>query len=363
MNILLAADVDGAVGGINIWAKHIYDYSKGQDEINIDTAPDKRKDFTHFTSSSIKRILDGIHVYVRYVNRIRRLLSEKQYDVLHIPSSASLGLIRDYCLIKLAKRKHTSAVLHFHFGRIPVLSEKKNWEWKLLCKVSRMADYVIVLDQKSYITLNKAGIASVTKLPNPISTEVVEQIEKCDVGAKNKNEVLYVGQCYQQKGIFDLLEACKNISDVKIKYVGSISEDVKGELIDLAGDQVNIEIAGLKPYSQIVPEMKKCSVFVLPSHSEGFPNVILESMACGCAIVATQVGAIPEMLNAESGTPCGLCVEPKDTQRLTNAIQTMLEDQDFARACGERAKERVNQCYSMQKVWYDLVNIWKNSRK
>ena len=73
MNILLAADVDGAVGGINIWAKHIYDYSKGQDEINIDTAPDKRKDFTHFTSSSIKRILDGIHVYVRYVNGLSKI--------------------------------------------------------------------------------------------------------------------------------------------------------------------------------------------------------------------------------------------------------------------------------------------------
>ena len=113
----------------------------------------------------------------------------------------------------------------------------------------------------------------------------------------------------------------------------------------------------------MIKEMMTCSVFVLPSHSEGFPNVILESMACGCPIVATPVGAIPEMLAIDREKPCGVCVPIKNVEALQNTIEWLLENPKKAAEMGKNAKERVYEQYTMPKVWEQLAGIWKTVAK
>lgn len=75
------------------------------------------------------------------------------------------------------------------------------------------------------------------------------------------------------------------------------------------------------PYVNVLQEMMKCELFILPTYTEGFPNVILESMACGCPIVTTAVGAIPEMLDIKNGFNHGICVEPRSVSQLKRAIE------------------------------------------
>jgi len=55
--------------------------------------------------------------------------------------------------------------------------------------------------------------------------------------------------------------------------------------------------------------------FILPSYTEGFPNVILEAMALGKPIIATSVGAIPEILSEE----CGVVMKPRDQRDIEQA--------------------------------------------
>ena len=121
-----------------------------------------------------------------------------------------------------------------------------------------------------------------------------------------------------------------------------------------------LTICGEKPYEEVIGEMLACDVFVLPTYTEGFPNVILESMACGCAIVTTPVGAIPEMLDIAGEAPCGVCVEPKSAEALGTAIESLLADEEQKRLLGSRAKSRVVEQYSIESVWQQMVEIWKN---
>ena len=90
--------------------------------------------------------------------------------------------------------------------------------------------------------------------------------------------------------------------------------------------------------------------------------MIIESMACGCPIVTTPVGAIPEMLNINTETPCGICVEPKNVEQLKAAIESFLQNDDLATSYGKRAQARVREQYAIDKVWEQLVSIWKGNR-
>lgn len=106
--------------------------------------------------------------------------------------------------------------------------------------------------------------------------------------------------------------------------------------------------------------MLRCELFVLPTYTEGFPNVILESMACGCTIITTPVGAIPSMLDVKSNTPSGVCVPVKNIDLLSEKILYYLEHKNEALEMGARAKDRVNREYSMPSVWNKMLNIWNS---
>lgn len=346
-------------GGISKWAEHIIDYwNTVADEVVIDVLPMNRQYFVA-KRSLLWRFIMGIKEYGHYLIMEYKMLHHNKYDVLHLCTSASFSLVKDILMLYVAHRAKVYTVLHFHFGRIPELQKKNNWEWKLLCKTMHLANVVVPIDKSSYNTLLEVGIDNVVLLPNPLSPVVhnlvVTNAREC---FRTKGTILYVGHCLKTKGVYDLVEACKTIKDINLILVGKITDEDRDNLKKLAGQDSWLNIMGERAFEEIPRMMLSCSVFTLPSHSEGFPNVILESMDCGCAIVATCVGAIPEMLDVDGDSPCGICVQPHDINALRNALCKMLEDDALALLCGANAQKRVNQLYSMQMVWKQLVRIW-----
>lgn len=362
MKILLATPYGAAIGGIARWSQHIVKYYEkiGHKDCEMDILPMGRQSFTNI-DSAYKRVYYGVRDYHSFLVKEKKMMNEKKYDIFHLVSSASLSLFKDFIMLSAAKKRGAKTIVHFRFGRIPELSIKRNWEWRMICKVVQLSDMAIVLDKASYKTLHNAGYDNVVLLPNPVAPRVSEIIEKTNIKERIPRTLLFAGHGIRTKGIYELIEACKQIPDIKLRMIGNIADDVKNELITLSGNAKWLDVAGEFPYEKTIAEMRSCDIFVLPTYTEGFPNVILESMACGCAIVTTPVGAIPEMLEEENGKKFGMLVAQKNAQQLKEGIETLLNNDTLKEECRRNVQQRVNERYNIDAVWKQMLNIWKET--
>ena len=361
MRVLLCSSYKGVVGGITKWTEHILKYIPlyACDRVDLDICSTGRSVLV-CSVSKIARFYYALKDYYKILKHYKKKIRSCQIDVVHICSSGSWGLLRDIYMLKCAKDKGIKTVVHFHFGRIPELFNLKNKEWKLLIQVLALTDLVIVMDRQSYEVLKYNNYLNVEYIPNPLAPEILEIVKKENV-VRKKNMLLYAGHVVVNKGVVDLVKACKNISDINLILVGKVILDMKNYLYQIAATNENgwLTILGEQSFNDVVKLMCECNVFVLPSYSEGFPNVILESMACGCPIVATSVGAISEMLTDKNGMKCGISIEPRNVEALRDSILYLLENPEEAEEYGMRARRKVIETYSMKKVCSMLVDSWQ----
>lgn len=360
MRVLLISPLGGVVGGIAMWTKHIVSHMATLSDVNITLCDFSRKIAGLTISNPIKKWLSAAYDYIWLTHNAIQKVKNFNGDVVHICTSASFLLIKDILILQAAKKKGLRTCIHFHFGRIPQLANKHGWEWRLLLKVINMADTAIVMDKMSLSTLEDIGYQNVVLIPNPISEEVEKTVE--NTTAKRIDRLLlFAGHCIPTKGVFELVSVCKNIPNIRLRMIGAISDNMRKQLIEIAGDQDNwLDIKGQVPFKETLREMKSCDVFVLPTYTEGFPNVILESMACGCPIIASRVGAIPEMLEEEEGRHYGILIDPQNEMFLRNAILTLLSNDNLKVECGNNARKRVYTRYNIQTISNQLIKTWQN---
>jgi glycosyltransferase involved in cell wall biosynthesis len=337
-------------GGIGTWTKNMIDYYESDNRnycFNILIYENQLKNITN--TQSFTRIITGIVLYSRLFFQVLFLLRKYKPSVLHITSSASFGLVKDIMLIWLSKLMKIPVIMHWRFGRIPTLAIQRNWEWKILCNVIRESYACIVIDEKSYDTLLKTGLANVINIPNPIGLWVEQESKKL-LNTPNQRllgRILYVGHIVRNKGVIELVKACSQLPSIKeLLLIGPCEEALKKELIKLAGVRENgvwLKLPGTLNKEQVLDQMHKSPILALPSYTEGFPNVVLEAMIMGCAVIATDVGAIPEMLAIKTESPCGICIPTKNVERLRDAILDLCNDPTNTETIGKNGIDRVLQ--------------------
>lgn len=351
------------VGGIAKWSANIWNYyNKEIVRTSVELVPCYNENINNqlIDGGIWWRLKKGFANYLPLIKKVRKELRFGNIDVVHICTSASVSLIKDLAIIYLARKYGAKTIVHFHFGRIPNIFQRNDWEKKLLKRVIGSVDRVVLMDMASYNTLAQQGYNHICYIPNPLSLETQECIDhNISNIRRDEKKVVFVGQMLEAKGIYELAEACRNIDGIRVLFIGPIpNEYVKDKLHTLIGEE-KMTICGAMPYKEVIKEMLSASVFVLPTYSEGFPNVIIESMACGCPIVATPVGAIPEMLNVnDKKRRCGICVPVKNVVLLEKAVRYILDNPHEAALLGQLARQRVYEEYSIQKVWNLLQDTW-----
>ena len=141
--------------------------------------------------------------------------------------------------------------------------------------------------------------------------------------------VLGVGRLVPGKGFDVAALAVARLADAILVLVGDGPE--RSKLLALGGDR--IRCLGSLPPDQVALAYQAANAFVLPSHREGWPNVVTEALASGLPVVATPVGGIPQILGGDEPLPqLGQLVPIGDVAGFAAALQRVLDGPD---ACAD----------------------------
>jgi len=223
-------------------------------------------------------------------------------------------------------------------------------ETDLFLAISRKAREVLILEgaPAEKVVVWMPGIDTHHFRPMPKDHSLLRQF-----GCEPDDQIiLYVAHLYRQKGIFDLLYAFKSAlgrkgnTQLKLLIAGRGPEQ---RTVEETVRQLNlrevVRVIGPHPYSRMPAIHNLADVFVLgsqptPKWQEQFGYVLVESMACGKAVVSTLSGSIPDVVGA-----AGILVPPADFSSLADTIVALVNSPATRESLGANGRARVEQYF------------------
>lgn len=357
LRVCLVAPRPPPYGGIGHWTELVLAHAEQRRDLEI-KAIDISPRWRAFHDLSVwKRLIGGGAQLAGDIFKLARTVSTWRPDVIHLTTSGRLAVMRDVLVALLARATRTPLVYHIRFGRLPAIAAKNTWEWRIMLTVLRLSAAAIPIDECTEAAiLQHVPQARVTRIPNCIDLATLPKVVSLE--SSNQSRVaMFLGWVMPEKGIRELLDAWSMASapNWHLIVVGPVDPTF---LVRLKTDcsMERVEFTGEVNHTRAMELMAKADLFVFPSHTEGFPNAVLEAMALGRAIVATDVGAIPEMLKHD----CGLLVRAKSTSDLAAALERLVSSESLRRQMGDRARERASSIYSLESVFEQYMVEWQS---
>ena len=221
---------------------------------------------------------------------------------------------------------------------------------------------IITVDKTTLPVLNNAHIRNVMYIPNGVDTNFFIPNPE-----NHKEEILtflFVGRLENQKGINYLIEAVNLlVSSQKNFKVLIVGEGSLSNTLQLQVRKYQLEnfifFIGKKDKAQLREYYQQADVFVLPSLWEGFPLTILEAWASGVAVIATKVNGIPVICTDKKNA---LLISKEDTQELSIAMKTLLNDRKLTESLGQQGRELVSKYFSWQKITDETLKVYNSLR-
>jgi glycosyltransferase involved in cell wall biosynthesis len=224
--------------------------------------------------------------------------------------------------------------------------------------LSQSQEDVKTIINKKIIKKNKIFWISNGVNLKKFNTSFNENLKK-SLGFQPKDKIIiFVGRLTKEKGAEDLLNSMKKISreipTAKLLIVGEKFKDERKKIDETKFFKKNIISVG---YREDIPQILSISdVFVLPSHREGMPRSIIEAMASGKPVVATNIrGCREEVVHNETG----FIVSLKDSDALAKAVITILSDEELAKKMGIAGKKRAWELFDEEKVLEREMIVYK----
>ena len=157
--------------------------------------------------------------------------------------------------------------------------------------------------------------------------------------------VCYIGRLHPRKNLCVLIQAVSQIPGASLVLIGQGEQRQELEALALRCE-ADVRFMGILQHNQIPIEINRSETFILPSLFEGHPKALIEAMACGVAVVGTDVEGIRDVIrHEETGLLCSPTVEG-----VASALQRLLADAGLRRRLGKEARAFVEREYSLKRV-------------
>jgi glycosyltransferase involved in cell wall biosynthesis len=268
-------------------------------------------------------------IWIRNIQFLRKIKKERNikiadYDVI----IGQMGCPGGYVATKLAKKYNKPSIVGLRgsdvtgYLRRPILKQMALWTYKNCSKIVTVSEDLKKQIIRQGIDENKIYV--IKNGINPVFRILDKETSRKTLQLPNTKIILFIGHLIKIKGIDYLIEALANFGkniNFKLYLIGSGEE--KENFINIVKEKNLsgvVDFVGSVNHSELVDWYNAADVFCLPSLREGIPNVILESLACGTPVVATNIGNNSEII----GKSTGILVEPQNSQQLRDALQKSL---------------------------------------
>jgi glycosyltransferase involved in cell wall biosynthesis len=216
-----------------------------------------------------------------------------------------------------------------------------------------LADYITIPSAFAERTFVEKGlpVSKLIKVPYGVDLSQFQPEPKHD----NAFRVVYAGGMTLRKGVHYLLQAFHELKlpNAELWLLGGELDEIKSFFDQYEG---SFRHFGQLPQTELYKYYSQCSVFVMNSIEDGFGLVVPQAMACGLPVICSMNAGAVDLIENEKN---GFTVPIRNVDALKEKILYFYEHQDDGREMGERAKEKVTECYTWDDYGVRIKNAYQ----
>lgn len=358
--VIIAAHLPPSVGGITALLVSIITSNLTRDfelvAFNIGRPPKfgVKNNFGYraILNAGVKRAFLAIWVTLKHLFQFPLVLLKQQPDLVHIHTSPYWVFWETSLYVLACRVLSVPCALQMHFSFRFFYEKSPRFLRFLMLRILRLTSVFVVICKDDIECLKEIGAADIPVfyLPNCIDVKNVQANVRRFSHSRVQNgrlEVLFLGGSEAvRKGLLELLLTIPAFTprfpELVFRLVAVPAEIVQVMVPKVYQDRCTIEgwVSGEAKFERFA----HADIFILPTHAEGMPIAILEAMAAGLPVVASNVGGIPDMITDGKE---GLLVPSGDVSALSEAMSKLIESKDLRAEIGNRAFKRAAREYDL----------------
>jgi len=253
-------------------------------------------------SNILSRIVKNIFLQLRISYQLARMARKIDLCIFFM---AGYGLVLPMIAVRACRKKVILALTGSQVDDAKARNDPLWRELKFLVETGySLSDRIIIYSE------NVAKELNLKKYRNKISIahEHFLDFDKFQIQkplSERDNVIGYIGRLSEEKGTLNLMEAISQVAEKRDEVAFLIGGDgqLRPQVEEYATKLNNkVKFVGWIAHDELPEYLNKLKLLVLPSYTEGLPNIMLEAMACGTPVLATPVGAIPDVIkDGETG--------------------------------------------------------------
>ncbi|HNP17072.1 MAG TPA: glycosyltransferase family 4 protein [Fulvivirga sp.] len=356
MNVLEICLGEG-LGGLELYFRKCCKHLTGQHKVVVVTKSDTRlakiaseEDEKHY---AIKRAFKQLPL--KSIRRLATIIKEEQIDLVHVHHKDDLPLV---AWTKFWSRRSFKVV---HTRQMQLPGSKKDLYHRFI--YGSIDIFIAISD------MLKADAQKKLALPNERIKRLYYGVEKADkvefeshfVHNKTHFNVGVFSRIEYQKGQHIVLDAGKSLikkyPDIEFYFVGDVMDeaykDSLGKSLNL-NESAHFHFKGFHPKPLSI--MPCFDVIILPSKNETFGLVVVEAMRAGVAVIGTNAGGVPEIIDNEN---TGLLFDWEDNIQLAEQIERLYSDPNFKRKLAKAGEEKADELFDIDSHFKKLNSLFE----